>query len=116
MEDDPLEDAFGALQFTLFGPLNTEFTNYVRSISLVREGGRWHWNVNGTQQWFEEAESYESRDVAARFTIGQLARYCAALGVHPFEAAAYGKTGVLIDSHQVVPVAKQFSLDQARQL
>lgn len=104
----------GAVQFTLFGPIRTDFLNHVRTVSVVYDGG-WHFNADGTVQDFEEVDVYRSRRVGDRFTSDMLERYCAALGFAVFDPAAYGPESVLIESR--VPMAPDglvINLDRAQ--
>jgi hypothetical protein len=86
----------GATQFELFGPLPTEFINYVRTVSVINDGGRWRFDANGTVQWFEDVSRYEARRVRSRFDAAMLRDYCRALGVDPFDTSAYGPQGALV--------------------
>lgn len=88
------EGRFGAVQFELFGPLPTEFLNYVRTISAAHDGNRWVFSANGVEQWFEEADAYEARRVRERFTLEMLERYCKALGIDVFDPERYGPAPV----------------------
>jgi len=93
----------GAVQFTLFGPIKTNFLNYVRTVSVVFDGTRWVFNANGTEQVFEEPAAYQSRTIRDRFTSEMLDRYCRALGVHAFDPEAYGPDSVLVESEVPLP-------------
>lgn len=107
---------FGSVQFEMFGPLQTEFLNYVRSIEATFDGSRWVFGATGTEQWFEEADAYRARRIRDRFTSAMLERYCKALDLDVFDATAYGPRAVLIRSHvEIPPNALVMSLDQAQQ-
>ncbi|MEA3215079.1 MAG: hypothetical protein QOJ19_1235 [Acidimicrobiia bacterium] len=88
----------GAVQFELFGPLDTEFSNDVRIVSVAFDGSRWQFNATGTEQAFEEVEAYRARRVRDRFTSAMLEHYCQALGIDVFEPSFYGPDAVLIES------------------
>ena len=95
----PLGERLGAVQFRLFGAVDTEFLNWVRAIDLVQEDdNRWTFGASGTVQAFEEVESYTARRARDRFTADMLERYCSALGVEVFDPGWYGPDGVVIDS------------------
>jgi hypothetical protein len=94
----------GAVQFEMFGPLRTDFINYVRTVSCIYDGSRWRFDVNGTEQWFEEIAQYDVRRVRDRFTSEMLERYCRALGIDPFAVEAYGRDAILIESELPTPV------------
>lgn len=86
----------GAMQFELFGPLQTDFLNYVRTIALSYDGSRWVFEANGTEQWFEDVEAYKARKARDRFTTEMLEQYCRALDLDVFDPSAYGPRAVLI--------------------
>ena len=93
----------GAIQFELFGPIPTEFLNYVRSVSVVADWDKWKFSAAGTEQAFEEPAAYVARRVRDRFTPEMLERYCKALGIDVFEEAAYGPLAYLVESPAVLP-------------
>jgi hypothetical protein len=99
----PGEGRYGSVQFEMFGPLRTEFLNYVRTVSASHEGNRWVFSVSGTEQWFEEPDAYRARRVRNRFTSEMLERYCKALGLEVFDPARYGPRSMLIRSDVPVP-------------
>lgn len=103
----------GAVQFYLFGPLKTEFLNYVRTISSVHDG-RWRFDVNGTVQDFEEIESYEKRRIRDRFTSDMLVRYCAALSARPLDEDFYAAEGTLVESAVSAPSTASLTLTEAQ--
>jgi hypothetical protein len=94
---------YGAVQFELFGPLPTDFLNYVRTVSVSHDGSRWRFDANGTVQDFEDAERYAARKIRDRFTSEQLAAYSAAMGLRPFDEDFYRPAGVLVESPVAVP-------------
>lgn len=96
-------ERYGARQFEMFGPLRTEFLNYVRTVSVVRDGQRWRFDAAGTVQDFEDVAAYSSRRVADRLTPQMLVRYSAALGLRPFEEDFYTSPSALIVSSISVP-------------
>ena len=107
---------YGARQFQLFGPLQTEFSNYVRSISVTQDGSRWRFDANGTVQDFEDKAAYERRLVRERFTSRTLVDYCAALGLAPFDDAFYtGPITLVENSQQPSPHGLALSLAEAQQ-
>lgn len=78
-------EQFGARQFELYGPLATDFLNYVRTISVVRDGPRWRFDASGTVQDFEDEAAYTRRRISDRLTVEMLQRYAEAMGLHPFD-------------------------------
>jgi len=93
----------GSVQFELFGPLATEFANYVRTVAVTHTGSKWRFDANGTVQAFEETDAYTSRKVRDRFTSDMLERYCRALGVDVFDPATYRADAVLVESAVTIP-------------
>lgn len=91
---------WGARQFQMFGPDQTDFINYVRTVSAVNDGGRWRFDVNGEVQPFEVPENYRRRRVADRFSEEMLVDYCAGLGLRPFDPSFYVGAGVLLTTRR----------------
>lgn len=94
---------YGSVQFQLFGPLATDFINYVRTVYVAFDGSKWEFGANGVEQAFEEPSRYKARRVRDRFTSDMLERYCQALGIDVFNVDAYGPDAVLIESGDPVP-------------
>lgn len=94
---------YGSVQFLLFGPLDTDYINYVRTVAAACDGDRWVFVASGTQQPFEEPQAYQARRVRDRFTSEMLERYCQALGVDVFDAEAYGPDAVFFETDLVLP-------------
>jgi hypothetical protein len=109
------EGRLGAVQFEMFGPLQTAFLNYVRTISASHDGSRWVFSADGTEQWFEETDAYRARRVRHRFTSEMLERYCKALEIDVFDPKRYGPRSVLVRSEVAVPQdSLVMSLEQAQ--
>jgi len=96
-------ERYGARQFEMFGPVATDCLNYVRTISVVRDGCRWRFDANGTIQDFEQVEAYKRRRVVERFTSSMLVEYAAALGLEPFNEAFFPGPCVLVTNPAVPP-------------
>jgi hypothetical protein len=94
---------YGSVQFQMFGPLKTHFINYVRTIAVAFDGSRWIFSTSGTEQWFEETETYSSRRVRDRFTSEMLGRYCKALDLDVFDPGTYGPRAALVESEVKMP-------------
>ena len=106
---------YGAVQFEMFGPSETAFLNYERTIAVAHDGGKWVFIASGTEQWFEETSAYQARRVRDRFTSDMLERYCQALELDIFNAAAYGPRAILVRSHADLPAdAYVMSLDEVQ--
>ncbi|MDQ1292322.1 MAG: hypothetical protein QG608_200 [Actinomycetota bacterium] len=96
--------------------MSTDFLNYVRTVSVVRDGDRWRFDANGTVQDFEDVGAYKRRSVAARFTGSMLVEYAAALGLQPFEGEFFPGPSVLVRNPAVPPPgALVCSLQDAQQ-
>ena len=105
----------GAVQFELFGPIQTDFANYVRTISATSDGKKWRFDANGLEQDFEEPDAYAARSVRDRFTSDMLERYCKAMGLDVFDPAFYGPGAVLFENDAVPPAGAQvMSLEEAQ--
>jgi hypothetical protein len=98
---------YGGVQFQLFGPHQTHFINYVRTISVANDDG-WRFDVSGEPQPFEDQTAYTRTRVRDRFTSQMLADYCLALGIDVFNAAAYGPRAVLVRSLVKLPTEPLF--------
>lgn len=98
-----LPERFGARQLQLFGPISTGFLNYVRTISLTRDGSRWRFDANGTVQDFEDVSAYSRKKVVEKFTAEMLVDYCAALGLAPFEEEFYSGPSALVTNPATPP-------------
>lgn len=104
-----------ARQLQLFGPLPTDFLNYVRTVSVVQDGSRWRFDAGGVVQAFEEVEAYAARRVEDRLTAAMLRRYCRALGLEPFDPDFYaGPSSLVANSSVPGPGAPVMSREQAR--
>jgi hypothetical protein len=101
---------YGGIQFSMFGPLRTHFLSYVRTNNLVQDGSPLRFDAPGTEQIFEETAASSPRRVTDRFTLQMLARYCAALGLRPFDEDFYPGPSVLVASPQSAPAARALSL------
>jgi len=73
-----------------------EFLNYVRTVSLVREGSRWRFDANGTVQAYEDVSTYQARKVRERYTLAMLQKYAMSLGVDVFNESFYPGPGCLV--------------------
>jgi hypothetical protein len=94
---------WGVVQFELLGPEDTTVLNFVRTVYAMNDGGHWEFGQAGTPQPFEELEAYSRRSIRERFTGPMLERYAQALGVDPFNEAAYGPEAILVANPQPVP-------------
>lgn len=96
------KDRYGSVQFQLYGPVETDFLNYVRTISASYDT-RWQFDASGEVQPYEQVERYDARRVRDKFTSEMLADYATAIGVRPFDESYYADHGVLVTSKLRVP-------------
>jgi hypothetical protein len=93
----------GSVQFTLLGPIETDFLNFVRAVSLAFDGNKWEFNATGTVQAFEETDAYQAPRVRDRFSSVMLERYCQAMGIDVFNPDEYGPEAVIFEREVVMP-------------
>lgn len=107
----------GSVQFELFGPLDTEFLNYVRTLAATWDGSRWEWDAWGTPQWFERLDHYKARRVRDRFTAELLDQYCQALGLDVFCEQFYGPRATLVRSAiEPPPTCEELTLEETQHM
>jgi hypothetical protein len=88
----------GQVGWSLLGPIQTDFINYVRSVSVTFDGGRWRFDAHGTVQGFEETDAYRARRIRDRFNSTMLQNYCREMGIDVFNPNFYGPECVLVES------------------
>ncbi|HEY0169928.1 MAG TPA: hypothetical protein VGB98_02665 [Pyrinomonadaceae bacterium] len=108
----------GGLVLEVYGPDQTHFLNYVRSISVVNDGGKWDFNQGGTPFPFEDLSRYKARRVRDRFTFDMLESYLSELGVSPFKEEFYlpasGGAAQLVEKHGLTPPGmRKYTLAEA---
>ncbi len=100
VDSGPSAPRRGAAIWELYGPTKTEFLNYVRTVSLANDGGKWRFDVGGTPQPFEETERYQAKRMRDRFDVEMLERYLGALGIRAFDESFYVGSGWLVDAYR----------------
>jgi hypothetical protein len=88
----------GHVLWELLGPIETDFLNYVRSVGVTFDEGRWRFDASGTVQDFEDTQAYASRRIRDRFNSEMLERYCQEMGIDVFNPDIYGPECVLFES------------------
>jgi len=107
----------GARIFELYGPDQTEFLNYVRTISVVKDGSRWRFDQSGTALSAEDPSWYAPRTVADRFRVEHLALLLRRLGADAFDENFYRGDAAVVERHgPTVPGCHEYELDEARGL
>jgi len=67
----------------------------VRTVQVSRQSSGWDAVLLGTPLPFEEVDRYEARVKRDRFGLGELNRYCSALGINRSDEKAYGPRALL---------------------
>jgi len=110
--------AYGASIFELYGPNNTDFLNYIRTIACANDGGRWVFHQGGTPFPFEDQTSYRARRIRDRFPLSLLRQYLGELHVRAFEEGFYmppGSNAVLIEKvGTVAPNVREYNLSSTK--
>lgn len=83
--------SYPATILELYGPHQTEFLNYLRTIAAMDDGGRWRFEQSGPPLPFEQTSSYAARKIADRFSAELLVQYAHHLGINAFEPSAYSE-------------------------
>lgn len=110
---------YGATILEVYGPHDTEFLNYIRSISVANDGGRWGFHQAGTPLPFEDTTRYEAPRTRQRFTLDLLEGYLKELGLSPFDEDFYLPASdpcaeFIEKKGPVAPDLKEYTLAQAR--
>lgn len=110
---------YGIVAMEVYGQHPTEWLNYLRTLYVMNDGGRWAFGQSGEPFPFEKVEQYQARKVRDRFTFDMLKEYLRHLGLSPFQEDFYlpprafawlvEKTGPVVPSH------KEYTLAQARE-
>jgi hypothetical protein len=110
---------YGAVMLEVYGPHQTHWLNYVRTIYASNDGGRWVFGQSGEPFPFEKLEQYQARRVRDRFTFDMLKDYLRHLGLSPFEEDFYlpqGTPAWLVEKKGPLLMGrKQYTLAQARE-
>ena len=78
-----------SVSLEMYGPDQTSFLNYIRSISLSYDGSKWTFSAAGNVQPFEDTQRYTSRSTKDRFSSDLLADYLKALGIDAYNQGFY---------------------------
>lgn len=90
---------YGARIFELYGAERTEFLNYVRTISVANDGGRWRMDQSGEPLPGEDPSWFSARQVKDRFREEHLALLLRSFGIEAFDQAFYRRDALLIERH-----------------
>ena len=110
---------YGAVMFELYGPRQTDWLNYLRTLYVSNDGGRWVFGQSGEPFPFEKLDRYQARKVRDRFTFEMLEEYLHHLGLSPFQEDFYlpqGAPAWLVEkTGPVVSAQKEYTLAQVRE-
>jgi hypothetical protein len=110
---------YGAVILEVYGPHQTDWLNYLRTLYAANDGGRWVFGQSGEPFHFERLEQYQARRVRDRFTFDMLKQYLHHLGLAPFEEDFYlpeGAPAWLVERvGPVLPTQKELTLAQVRE-
>lgn len=110
---------YGAVMLELYGPQQTDWLNYMRTLYVSNDGGRWVFGQSGTPLPFEKLEPYQARKVRDRFTFDMLKEYLQHLGLSPFQENFYlppSSSAWLVEKTGPVAAAqKEYTLAEARE-
>lgn len=101
--------------FEMYSPHPTDFLNYVRTISVANDGGRWRFDQSGASLPEEDSSWYSPRHVKEKFTADQLALLLRRLGHEVFEESFYISGGKHLERHgPTAPGYKELQLSDVR--
>lgn len=106
---------YGARIFELYGAEQTAFMNYVRTISVANDGGRWRIDQFGPCLAGEDASWLRARQVKDRFRLEHMAVLLRSIGIDAFEAGYYAPSATLVS--RVGPSAvgcREYSLSEVQ--
>lgn len=110
---------YGATILEFYGPDQTEFLNFIRTIAAVHDGDRWVFEAFGTPLSFEDESYYKARRKKDRFTLDMLDEYLRKMGLSVFDESFYkiGARNRAVRIEKVGPKAPnlvEYSLKEAR--
>jgi hypothetical protein len=91
---------YGAVMLEVYGPHQTAWLNYLRTLYAANDGGHWVFGQSGEPFPFEKPEQYQARRVRDRFTFDMLREYLRHLGLSPFEEDFYMKESTLAQARE----------------
>ena len=105
---------YGAVTFSLYGPINTDWLNRIRYVSVTKDVGGWEFAAEGEVQSYEQTPNYLKRRIISRFTPEMLESYCAALGIELFNPSFYGEQSLLLHTKAKCSSGPVMSIEEAR--
>ena len=105
---------YGAVTFSLYGPIKTQWLNTIRYVSVTKDVGGWEFAAEGEVQPYEQTANYMKRRIDSRFTPEMLETYCAALGIELFNPSFYGERSLLVHQLAIRSPGPAMSIEEAR--
>ena len=88
---------YGAVGFSVFTDVDTDWLNYERSVVSYNDGGRWKFTNIGTPYPFEEIKRYENKVIRLRMTDDLIEEYASHFGIRLFDESFYQGRFCLIE-------------------
>lgn len=109
----PYGESLGAI-FEVYRPSWGEYGNTERTISALKDGSNWAFDVIGEPFGFEQVERYQDRRIRDRFTPEMLDQYLKHFGIAAFDESFYRNpncTGYLVSiAGPKLPNSKEYDL------
>jgi hypothetical protein len=105
---------YGAVEFSLYGPNETDWLNRIRSVSIANDVSGWQFATDGEVQPYEQIENYVKRNLVERLTPDMLETYCAALGIELFNSDFYGEQSLSFHIKRKIAGGPSMSIAEAR--
>ncbi|ATB39503.1 hypothetical protein CYFUS_004947 [Cystobacter fuscus] len=110
---------YGVVALEVYGPRQTDWLNYLRTLYAMNDGGRWVFGQSGEPFPFEKLARYQARKVRDRFTLDILEEYLLHLGLSPFQEDFYlpqgAKAWLVEKTGSFFSAQKEYTLAQARE-
>lgn len=101
-------------QFQVFAPHQTQWLNYLRTVSADFDGRTWRFDEFGDPLPFEQVERYQRKAVRDRLDAALIEQYCRAIDLEPFDSRAYVGPAYLIKSSTPLQAGIHLTYAQAR--
>jgi hypothetical protein len=110
---------FDALGMEVYEPVDTDFLNFGRTLSLADDDGKLIFTERGAPFPFEQTSRYSLENLRDRFTLDILADYLRHLGINAFDQEFYESTAaspaIFIEKQgPTAPKLEEFSILQAQ--
>lgn len=99
--------------FELYGASQTRFLNYVRTVSVCKDGSKWRFDQSRAPLPGEDSGWYTARLIRERFLEDQLARLLGTFDARPFDEEFYSAPGLLVERRGPA-LGETYTLEAAR--